>query len=52
VAEDIAPLYELLEEFQIRLLKIHPGESGDGFKTFLITVGLEDAPPYEALSYV
>jgi hypothetical protein len=41
-----------LQESQIRLLKIHPGKAEDVIKVSLVTVDLEDAPPYEALSYV
>ncbi|KAM5347254.1 hypothetical protein ACJ41O_010259 [Fusarium nematophilum] len=35
-----------------RLLRIHPGSPGDPLVCDLFTSGLDDAPPYTALSYV
>ncbi|KAI4684426.1 uncharacterized protein J4E84_006416 [Alternaria hordeiaustralica] len=35
-----------------RLLKLHPGNSGDPIRISLIATALYDAPAYEAISYV
>ncbi|KAF2662627.1 HET-domain-containing protein [Lophiostoma macrostomum CBS 122681] len=44
-------LYSPLGEGQIRLLRLHPGQSQDVVNTTLLAVDLAEAPPYEALSY-
>jgi hypothetical protein len=51
-AQDNVARHEPLQEFQIRLLKIHPGKPEDEMKISLITIDPDNAPPYEALSYV
>jgi Heterokaryon incompatibility protein (HET) len=45
-------MHSPLESGQIRLLKLHPGNSEDILITTLATVDLLKAPPFEALSYV
>ena len=50
-SSDKSALYHKLEEDEIRLLEIRPGQFFDGFKTKLLTTRIHDAPAYEALSY-
>jgi hypothetical protein len=45
-------MYSPLESGQIRLLKLHPGNSEEILITTLVRVDLLKAPPFEALSYV
>ena len=48
----VMPYERLPNAYSTRLFSLRPGKAHDGIEGCLMTVSLQDCPPYEALSYV